>query len=217
MSDQVLTARVLLIDNDGVLVDSIDSIKQAFVRWGALHGFDGAEIYRVHGGQRSQDIARSLFSVERADEAARELDRIEIEQAEAVRALPGALDFLDGLGGRWTLVTSGPRELAMARLAAAGLPQPALMVSADDISAGKPDPESYLTAARLNQVKAEDCLAFEDSVPGFTAATAAGCPTVHVGLQDRAGQAARVTSLAELGVRITDGGFEILVRGGEYG
>lgn len=53
-----------------------------------------------------------------------------------------------------------------------------LVVSQDDVSNGKPDPECYLTAARLLEVAPEELLVFEDTPTGVTAAKAAGAYVV---------------------------------------
>jgi len=53
-------------------------------------------------------------------------------------------------GDAWAVVTSGSAELATVRLRRAGLPVPAILVTADDVLHGKPSPDPYLLgAARL--------------------------------------------------------------------
>ncbi|HEX7641453.1 MAG TPA: HAD-IA family hydrolase [Burkholderiaceae bacterium] len=54
------------------------------------------------------------------------------------------------------------------------------MVSADDVSVGKPLPEIYRTAAARLGFAAADCLAFEDAPAGVASALAAGCAVVQV-------------------------------------
>lgn len=211
LGKQVFTARALLIDNDGVLVDSLASIRLAFSRWGEMHGLDGDAIYRGFGGQRSEDIARILFGPQLGASAALELDQLEIELAPLVRALPGAHDLLAPIGGDWTLVTSGPRALATARLAASGLPIPRILVSGDDVTAGKPSPQSYLLAAQLNNVEPQSCLVLEDSLVGVGAAVAAGCRTVRIGDEDLLGQVFRVPALTHVSVTGSTGRYSITV------
>ncbi len=77
----------------------------------------------------------------------------------------------------WAVVTSGDRRLARARLAAAAIDTPVL-VTVDDVVAGKPHPEGYLLAARLLGVPPARCLVVEDSEPGLAAGRAAGAVTV---------------------------------------
>ena len=77
------------------------------------------------------------------------------------------------------MVTSGDRILAGNRLAAAGL-RPPLVVTADDISAGKPGPEGFLLAACLLGVPPEHCLVVEDAPAGVEAGRRAGARVIGV-------------------------------------
>ena len=76
------------------------------------------------------------------------------------------------------IVTSGPTRLAEARLRAAGLPRPEVLVSADSVSRGKPDPEPYLLAAQRLGVAPSRCTVFEDAPAGVRAGHAAGMRVV---------------------------------------
>jgi sugar-phosphatase len=82
-------------------------------------------------------------------------------------------------------VTSGVRDLAYARLAAAGLPIPGAVVTADDVTNGKPAPEPYLRGAALIGIDPSRCVVFEDAPAGLAAGRAAGVPTL-VGIGDGA-------------------------------
>jgi sugar-phosphatase len=96
-----------------------------------------------------------------------------------VIAAPGAHEVLAVLAERglpWAVVTSADLRLAQARLAAAGIGVPVL-VTIDDLSAGKPDPAGYLLGASLLGVPPAGCLVVEDAEVGLRAARAAGCPT----------------------------------------
>ncbi|MGH8376547.1 MAG: HAD-IA family hydrolase, partial [Pseudomonas sp.] len=81
---------------------------------------------------------------------------------------------------QWAIVTSAPRELALRRMAAAGIPVPEVMVTAEDVTAGKPDPAGYQLAARRLGVEPAQCLIFEDATVGILAAEAAGADLVIV-------------------------------------
>ncbi|HWR86025.1 MAG TPA: HAD-IA family hydrolase, partial [Rhodoglobus sp.] len=65
--------------------------------------------------------------------------------------------------------------------AAAGLPLPAVVVSAEDVPVGKPDPAPYLLAADRLGVDPADCLVFEDAVAGMRSGLAAGARVVLIG------------------------------------
>jgi HAD superfamily hydrolase (TIGR01509 family) len=55
-----------------------------------------------------------------------------------------------------------------------------VMLSNEDVSKPKPDPDMYLTAARQLGVAPEKCLVVEDNPNGIKAAEAAGCPLLVV-------------------------------------
>jgi sugar-phosphatase len=93
-----------------------------------------------------------------------------------LRSLPGPV---------WAVVTSGVAVLARARLAAAALPEPTILVTADDVAAGKPAPDGYLAAAGALGLPAAQTVVLEDSAAGVAAARAAGVGAV-VGVGARA-------------------------------
>ncbi|HEY5844107.1 MAG TPA: HAD-IA family hydrolase, partial [Mycobacterium sp.] len=159
----VFSVTALLFDCDGVLVDSLDAAAVAWNEWGTRWkpGFD---FHRdVEHGRRLADFVTELVGPENAPEAIAELAALEREHAVDVREIPGAATLLAGLpAGRWAVVTSGTRDIATARLAAAGIPTPAVLVTADDVTIGKPAPDPYLlAAARLDQPPSA-CAVFED-------------------------------------------------------
>jgi sugar-phosphatase len=78
----------------------------------------------------------------------------------------------------WAVATSGPRASAFARLRRAGLPLPGVLVAAEDVRRGKPDPEVYLGAAERLGVVPSRCLVIEDAPAGLEAARAAGMTTL---------------------------------------
>ena len=95
--------------------------------------------------------------------------------------LPGAKELLAALPPkRYTIVTSGTRQLATKRLQVAGLPVPANMITADDVTRGKPDPEPYLAGAAALGFEPKQCLVFEDAPSGIRAAKAAGMTAIGV-------------------------------------
>jgi sugar-phosphatase len=65
-------------------------------------------------------------------------------------------------------------------MAAAGIPEPSLMITAEDVKAGKPDPAGYLLAAKRLGLEPNDCLIFEDATVGIQAAEAAGAPLMII-------------------------------------
>lgn len=144
----VLPCRALLFDCDGVLVDSDDTVARSWTRWALRYGLDPADVSRQVHGRRSVDTVASLIAPERQAEAVRVIDAYELEDARAVRSVAGAPALVASLPpGSWAVVTSGTAALARARLEAAGIPAPRVMITADDVTRGNPDPQGYLAAA----------------------------------------------------------------------
>ncbi|WP_033319003.1 HAD-IA family hydrolase [Streptomyces yerevanensis] len=173
----------LLFDNDGVLVDSDEGVDQAWSRWARKRGLPAEEVTAMVHGRRSADTVALLVDDPAERPAAlAEIDRLEIEAAALTTALPGALDLLTALPqGSWAIVTSGVTALARARLIAAGLPLPLVLITADDVTHGKPAPDGYRTAAEKLGLDPATAVVFEDSVAGATAGATAGAYVIGVG------------------------------------
>ncbi|MEU9187032.1 HAD-IA family hydrolase [Streptomyces sp. NPDC048484] len=173
----------LLFDNDGVLVDSDLGVDQAWSRWARARGLSAERVTATVHGRRSADTVALLVSDPGERPAAlAEIDRLEIEAAATTTALPGSLDLLTSLPrGSWAVVTSGVTRLARARLAAAGLPLPPVLITADDVSHGKPAPDGYRAAAVRLGVDPARTVVLEDSAAGATAGEAAGAYVIGVG------------------------------------
>jgi sugar-phosphatase len=178
--------RALLFDCDGVLVDSDASVLSAWSRWATHYGLDPEAVHPQVHGRRAADSVAALLPEELRAEAVERINRYELEDAAAVPAVVGARELTESLPPQsWAVVTSGTRALATARLAAAGIRPPAVLVTADDISQGKPAPEGYLTAAAALGCAAGACAVLEDALSGELAARAAGVSVV-VGVGHRA-------------------------------
>ncbi|GGP98527.1 HAD-IA family hydrolase [Streptomyces mutabilis] len=181
----VLTARALLLDMDGTLVNSDAAVERVWRRWADRHGLDGDEVMKVvHGRQGYASMALLLpdrpMEQNHADNARMLAE--ETADTEGVVAIPGAPEFLASLRGLpHALVTSADVRLSTARMAAAGLAQPDVRVTAESVGASKPDPEGFLKGAAELGVDPADCIAFEDSGAGIAAARAAGMRVVGVG------------------------------------
>jgi sugar-phosphatase len=172
----------VLFDMDGTLVNSDAAVERAWITWAGEYGVDGAEaIAMAHGSPSEPTVRKLLPHLEEGAIAvalARQME-LQYHDVDDVVAAPGALELLDVLTGRgvpWAVVTSADQRLARARLGAAGIEAPVL-VTVDDIAAGKPDPEGYLRAAELLGVRPQDCLVVEDAEVGLVAARAAGAHT----------------------------------------
>ncbi|MHC1548202.1 HAD family hydrolase [Phyllobacterium sp. K27] len=164
-----------LFDMDGTILNSTVAAERVWSKWAESHGLDVAAFMPTMHGVRAIDTIRRLGlpGVDPEVEAAK-ITEDEINDVEGVMALRGAAAFLESLPPeKWAIVTSSPLELAKRRLAAAGIPVPRTLVTAEDVKIGKPNPDCYLLGARKLGVDAPDCLVFEDAIPGILAGDAA--------------------------------------------
>ncbi|MFD5589351.1 HAD family hydrolase [Streptomyces sp. NPDC127063] len=187
MPATVLTARALLLDMDGTLVNSDAVVERIWRRWAERHGLDGDEVMKVvHGRQGHASMAVLLPDRPREQNLADNARMLAEETADmdGVVPVPGARAFLDALaagGVPHALVTSADVALSTARMAAAGLRMPAVRITAESVGASKPDPEGFLKGAAELGVPAAECVVFEDSGAGIRAGRAAGMRVVGVG------------------------------------
>ncbi|MFE6284321.1 HAD family hydrolase [Streptomyces sp. NPDC057877] len=214
----VLTARALLLDMDGTLVNSDAVVERVWRRWAERHGLDGDEVMKVvHGRQGYASMALLLPSRPMEQNHADNARMLAEETAdvEGVVAVPGAGEFLGALRGLpHALVTSADVALSTARMAAAGLPMPETRVTAESVGASKPDPEGFLKGAAELGVAPADCVVFEDSGAGISAGRAAGMRVVGVG--PRAGihrPDVVVRDLTQVRVDAVDGVIRLHVEG----
>ncbi|MGN5162404.1 HAD-IA family hydrolase [Aeromonas dhakensis] len=186
MSVLTLRARALLLDMDGTLVHSTGEVETVWRLWCRRHRLDPEPVLAMCHGVRSREVIRTLApQLDLAQEVAL-LDDLEIHHTGQAEALAGARPLLASLPvERWALVTSASQRVARHRLRSAGLPLPALLVGAEDVEHGKPDPEPYLLAAERLGLAAADCLVFEDAPAGISSALRAGCRVVQVGGRQR--------------------------------
>jgi sugar-phosphatase len=172
----------LLFDMDGTVINSIASAERVWTEWAQRQGLDiAAFLPTIHGVRAIETISRlALRGVDAAHEA-RELAKAEAADTDGIHPIAGAVAFLASLPPeRWAIVTSSPRELALIRMTVAGIPVPAIIVTAEDVSVGKPAPDCFRLAAERLGVDARDCVAFEDAPAGIQAAEAAGATVVVI-------------------------------------
>jgi sugar-phosphatase len=168
--------RAFLFDMDGTVLNSIAAAERIWTAWAVRHGVDVESFLpTIHGVRAIDTINRLALPGVDADAEAAWITEAEIEDVEGIVEVSGAANFLKSLpANQWAIVTSAPRALALRRMAAAGIPEPDVMVTAEDVSAGKPDPAGYRLAARRLQVDPAECLIFEDAAVGIRAGEAAG-------------------------------------------
>lgn len=175
----------IIFDLDGTLVDSAVCIEKVWKSWAAENSIDYKEIEAVFTGRTTletmQLVAPQIASKELADAFALR----ESKETEGLKQIKGAKALLDTLPkGLWAIATSGSRVLATSRIQASGLTLPQVLVTSDDVTKGKPNPEPFIKAANLLDVKPENCLVFEDSNAGIQAALAAGAKVIGINADD---------------------------------
>jgi len=178
-------------DVDGTLVDTAELHFRAWVELAAAIGkpFTRAD-FAATFGRRNPEIIRALFDPAATDAAVAELGERKEDsyraaaRREGVGLLPGVRQLLDGikaLGWPQAVGSSAPRANLELILAATGtLTYFDAIVSAEDTTRGKPDPQVFQVAAAKLGVPAGQCVVFEDAVAGVAAAKAAGMKCVAV-------------------------------------
>ena len=212
-----LTCQAILFDLDGVLVDSTPSVARVWTRWALAHGIDPQHAIAHAHGRRSIETVRALAPQLNAEEENLRVEQMEIEDKEGVTALPGAARLLTILPqNRFAIVTSATRPLARARIGYAGLPLPEHLLTANDVTQGKPSPEPYLKGAALLGFEPQDCIVIEDAPAGITSARAAGMQVIALSntfpVDELAGSTAIVRSLEDLEVHMRDGSLRLQLR-----
>lgn len=188
-----MTLRLVIFDCDGTLVDSqhgiVQSMQQAFLSFGLIAP-DPDAVKRVVGLSLDEAVARlapelgasdvgqiagsykALFSELRASGDLPEPD------------FPGVLDAiaaLDGAGYLLGVATGKSRRGLFAVIERLGLEgRFVTLQTADDVAAGKPDPEMCLRACGEAGVEAADAVVVGDTSYDMLMARAAGCGAIGV-------------------------------------
>ncbi|MCY1706896.1 HAD family hydrolase [Pannonibacter sp. SL95] len=178
---------LVIFDCDGVLIDS--ELISAEILLGALErlgiAVDFAHFTRHFLGRSFPRVAQSIreaFGVALpADfETSYRRDLLAAFETRLAR-VSGIGDVLDQLAVRRCVATSSSPERAARSLAITGLAPlfPGAVFTASEVANGKPAPDLFLHAASRMGVDPARCLVIEDSLPGLTAARAAGMPVLH--------------------------------------
>ena len=173
--------RAILFDLDGVLVDSAECVERTWRNWANNHRLNPDQVIAFAHGRRTIETVRLVAPGLNAEAEVAELEAGEAMKTDGIYEIESARDLIERLpAGRWAVVTSGIRAVAEFRLRHTRLPVPSVMICADEIVRGKPDPEGYLVAAeRLNEAPA-DCIVIEDAPLGIEAARAAGMRVIAI-------------------------------------
>jgi mannitol-1-/sugar-/sorbitol-6-phosphatase len=170
-------ADAVLVDLDGTLVDSTAPVRRVWGAFAGRHGLDGEAVHHFAQGRPSRETIRLVAPHTDHDAEAAAVEKAEVRDTRGVVALPGAAKLLAKVCPL-AIVTSCSTALAEARLRAAGLPLPRVLISSDGLPRGKPDPECFLIAARRLGVDPKRCVVLEDAPAGILAGRAAGATVI---------------------------------------
>lgn len=175
------TCTAIIFDLDGVLVDSNAISERHWEQWAAEHGIPYDAIASSHHGRPTVEIIRDVAPHLDAEAEAQKKEGPEAMDTDGLVAFDGAAALIDGLpDGQWTIATSGRRRTATTRLAHTGLPQPDALVTADDVTQGKPAPDPYRLAAERLGTDPSECIVFEDAPAGVASAHRAGARVIAI-------------------------------------
>lgn len=174
-----IESEAILFDLDGVLANSNATVEAVWRTWAVEKKLDADEIVRFsHGRRTTETLERFLPGEAHAMEIARLL-AMEHAGIDRVVEIPGARQFVETLAGvQWAIATSGETGIAVSRLNKVGIAAPRVLITAEHVRRGKPDPEVYLTAAHALGADPARCVIFEDAPSGIAAGHAAGARVI---------------------------------------
>lgn len=170
-------ADAILVDLDGTLVDSTAPVLRAWHAFADRHGLDPDAVHRFAQGRPSRESIRLLAPDADIDAETAAVEDAEVHDTAGVVSLPGAAALLS-TERPLAIVTSCSTALAHARLRAARLALPRVLVSSDGLERGKPDPACFLIAARRLDVAPTRCVVIEDAPAEVHAGRAAGATVI---------------------------------------
>ena len=203
------SSRAVLWDLDGTLIDSGDYHWRAWRDTMRGEAFDLTHQQFLDSfGQKNDRILRTWLGdhvspkdIQRIGDAKEALYR-QFARAEGLTSLPGSLEWVRRLrehGWRQAIASSAPRANVDVMLEAAGIADLIdAVVSAEDVSAGKPDPQVFLAAAARLHVQPDRCVVVEDAAAGIEGAKRGGMKSIGVSTSAVLHADVFVRSLAEL-------------------
>ncbi len=142
LTDEVFEA--VIFDLDGTLIDSTPAVMRAWTTWAREFGLAVMDLPRHHGTP-SASVVRAVMPEDLHGHGMRRITELELADLHDVVVLPGAVEALASLAdAKNAIATSCTVPLAEARMGAAQLVPPSVLVTADDVVHGKPHPEPFL-------------------------------------------------------------------------
>lgn len=176
-----IECKALLLDLDGTLVDSGLCIENLWAEWAKDNHINTDYVLSIIHGRTIEETLKLISPYFYNKECVDEIKKRALRALGCVKSIPGAIEFMSKLpADRIAIVTSGARDVSMQSITSAGIPVPDVMITAEDVTHGKPDPEPYLQAALKLGVLPGDCLVFEDADSGIRSAIGAGMRVVVV-------------------------------------
>jgi mannitol-1-/sugar-/sorbitol-6-phosphatase len=208
----------IIFDLDGVLVDSNQIVERHFIAWAQSRNLPFDRFSADHHGLTTIETIRRVAPHLDAVAEAMILETAEGDDKEGLLVYPGAVRLLSGLPKeRWAIATSGTRRTATTRITHVGLPEPSVLVTADDVRNGKPAPDPYLLAAERLGVSASRCLVIEDAPAGVRSARTAGARVIAVTTTNSAAALVAadfvIATLDDLRIEMSDRGLSVFLRG----
>ncbi len=209
-----LRCKAILFDFDGVLIDSEPVYERHWYDWAGEHGVSYEHIISIHHGIPA---VRTISIVAPHLDAQKEADQFQVRcvsNLEGLVAHNGVKALLEYLpADRWAIATSSYRNMVSQQMKHLALPDPGVLVTVEDVTRGKPDPEPYLLAAEKVGIPVSECVVIEDSPAGVAAGKSAGARVIGVTTTKRADELRQadliVERLSDLHIKVSKEMIEI--------
>ena len=180
-SSEIITVDAVLFDLDGTLIDSSAAYERVWTRWAEHYNLAPDIVINESHGRRPEDTIRSVLGYRVDIQRAVGLFTAEEKKEHHFTAIPGAKHLMRALPkSKWAIVTSSTELIARIKLACCELPEPEILISAEKVNLGKPDPEGYKQAANQLKVDIIRCLVIEDAPSGIEAGHRSGADVLVV-------------------------------------